>query len=1464
MAQGKLINIRTARPTETVQVSKQVSAAWALGCDGIRSDAAFELIYPTTDIGDRNVQGIDSIIAQGNMLGLEYLWLSFGPYVSVTDPTWTAVFGTYGSASRLVKKRIPFGVGNTTGIDLVVTFLNDILSYVRSNWNNRLYVSIAQEINVTSSDGAMTTDIVGGSNAKAHLIAAGHSGKIDTDALWDSMSGVNAGYPNVRGIHEILSYIMPRIVKPAETTFVCPALEGSFGTDWDNEVASLMTSGTWQPYVDDYDLHKYHGDHSRIGMITPEVYHEMGQREFREMLGELKTAVGSDKTIHVSEYGTRMSWLTGRETHAAGDRQWRESMRGQVIRELVSATESSVNGLIAFEEMENENSTEDSTESFGLILSTGDWTYAAVDFAATNGVEIDATLPPPTDPTASWSGAPGELPPGTFKLDSTVALWTFDSGGSGTWADRMGIFTLTDTGGSQFWLGNGVDGGGAFSTNNDPTDTSMSVTTNAFNLPGAFSVACVFKMSPLTVGNQVVAAYYDSIHTNALFKIEYDGATITGTYNSSESVSIHNYRTGSWLHVVLSYDGTTLKLSIDGVSDSTPATAASATAYAGGSLFLMDGGDGCIDYDYLQIFNEGLTQVEVSELYEKKFPVYFEYTFGESAAPWNNAAGPQFISGGIKVDGPYSDLPAIKMGLSDGISVVSRDMGAGYHPLTVMYWLKIEEADIAFQPFDGTAINYTEEYNYLDVQYDQGNYDTNILWREKGFVHVAVSYEACSELSTSYKVYLNARLVGSASSSAGMGGKLLYTGIGSAIIADLYCVGRVLTQSEIASRARLNTQSNELTLLFSDDNASGDNIENGVYQRGYVGSVYGEESLVKTGFPCKSRVLRSEIYIYNPYTTDSPIGEGEWAISTWYQKATPGGVGKFFYATNAFELYDNGSSFTLKYDYDGSWKQFDFGEGLTPGEWHHITIVNPGSTSPPNVYIDSVRFSATSPTTAGYQNGLNEKVRLSSGTGISRYSSLKMWSGSLSSAQNQAFYEDQRTVKKAAPRYTFRLYGLEPTDLTQGFGTFTDYFGSNWFEIGSDTSPGSSIDIYDGTEVPPYSWGRDLVEANGGYGMYNYINTQGLHLTSLLPASAMVFGANQPFAFSFLYERYGASTGTHYPLIGRVDVSNCAIKVAISTTSVSVAVGEGNVGGGSATVTDNYAIPPDTRVLITISYDGVNLELKVGSRTAVTAACRGICGSANTLSLFKDATLSSGAGMRIHDLRMYPCAIDASIRADIESYRYDARLNGVFATIGSKGSYVAFGIKNSNAIVPAGSFTTLFATGADLYAALATTQNVSFGNSTTASFALKPCVFEVFYRRKASAAGNTLIFDMPGAFQVYDNLTSIVLNYDRAGSNLTATDSIAISANTWTYIRVEYDGGATAPRLYVNSRPYVSGSGPATNGIGIGSDSLYLGKSSGTNANAIDVYRPRIWSRANTPADWASQYASIMGVTSPL
>jgi len=1443
-------------------VSNQVSAAWALGCQGIRTDAAFELIYPTTDIGDRDTSGIDAAINQGNMLGLEYLWLSFGPYVSVTDPTWTAVFGTYGSASRLVKKRIPFGVGDTTGIDLVVTFLNDILSYVRSNWNNRLYVSIAQEINVTSSDGAMTTDIVGGSNAKAHLIAAGHSGKIDTDALWDSMSGVNAGYPNVRGIHEILSYIMPRIVKPAETTFVCPALEGSFGTDWDNEVASLMASGTWQPYVDDFDLHKYHGDHSRIGMITPEVYHEMGQREFLEMLGELRTAVGSDKTIHVSEYGTRMSWLTGRETHAAGDRQWRESMRGQVIRELVSATESSVNGLIAFEEMENENVTEDSTESFGLILSTGDWTYAAVDFAATNGVQIDATLPPPTDPTASWSGAPGELPPGTYKVDSTVALWTFDSGGSGTWADRMGIFTLTDTGGAQFWLGNGIDGGGAFSTGNDPTDTSMSVTTNAFNLPGAFSVACVFKMSPLTVGSQVVAAYYDSIHTNALFKIEYDGTTITGTYNSNESISIHNYRTGSWLHVVLSYDGTTLRLSVDGVSDSAPATAASATAYAGGSLFLMDGGDGCIDYDYLQIFNEGLTQVEVSELYVKKFPVYAEYTFNESAAPWNNLAGPQSILIGNKTDGPYSDLPAISMP-SGVFSVVTRDIGAGYHPMTIAFWMKIEDSDLVFYPLEGNVVSYIASTNILDVQTEQGNLDFAVEWTRKGFVHVAIVFESNGDLIDNYRVYLNAQPIGlSAGGGGGIGGRLTYVYSGPAIISDLYFVGRVLTQAEIAARARIEVSQSEPTLLYSDDNTTGYNTAgNSIYSRNVSGQNVSLESPNRTGFSSVSfRFNEADAYVVGGDST-SPIGNGSWATSTWYQKLTPGPSGKFFYSENAFELYDNEGSFKLKYDYDGVWKEFDFGSGLTPGEWTHITIVNPGTTSPPIVYVDSVAYAATDAASSGYSLGINGSVYLSQGSGLARYSAWKLWSGTVSSSMNSELYLEQSQLRKSAPRHSFRLYGVGYSEIDpNGNGSaITDMYGSTWFEPGGDGSPNKSYDSFDGTEVTPNPYPSDSTVEPGLYG----ISGTGLHLPSYLAGPAMVFGANKPFAFSFLYERYGASSGTHYPLIGRVDVSNCAIKVAISTTSVSVTVGEGNVGGGSATVTDNYAIPPDTRVLIAISYDGVNLELKVGSRTAVTAACRGICGSANTLSLFKDATLSSGAGMRLHDLRMYPCAIDASIRADIEAYRYDTRLDGVYVTLGSRGDSVATSIKNTYVIGSSGTFTHRFATGSDYYASLSVGQAIPLGTSTTASFALKPCVFEVFYRRKASAAGNTLIFDMPGAFQVYDNLTSIVLNYDRAGSNLTATDNIAVSANTWTYIRVEYDGGATAPRLYVNSRPYVSGSGPATNGIGIGSDSLYLGKA-GTNANAIDVYRPRIWSRAVTPADWASQYASIMGVTSPL
>ena len=421
------INVITARPSETrANHTKCMAAAVAAGYVGIRFDASFESVYPTTSTSDYS--GIDMLLEEAAAAGITHIWFSVGPYPNTTHASYTAIFGTYGSSARLVKKRPPAGTDNA-GWQLLTDRSNTLIAYVVAKWvalgrlASSVYFSVWQEVATGAADGPQTTDVVGGSNARAAMIAAGYEGKLDSDSDWDSLGGV-AGYLNVRGIHEIMDFMYPQIVVPAGAIWVLPAFENqgggyTAGTAAAAEVASYFNpSHTWQDAyfetVGAYhmDVHVYYGDISGLFGRVPALYSKQSLRLFCAMRSTLKAAYPSrlsDPEIpvywHISEYGVKPEWLFGTATDAA---YWTHEMYGNFLEALTYDLENLTGcQTIALEEIMTDPTY--GTETFGVINAAGNTSVAIAGIGRAHGVHINpGAASPPWG--GSWRKGTAETP----------------------------------------------------------------------------------------------------------------------------------------------------------------------------------------------------------------------------------------------------------------------------------------------------------------------------------------------------------------------------------------------------------------------------------------------------------------------------------------------------------------------------------------------------------------------------------------------------------------------------------------------------------------------------------------------------------------------------------------------------------------------------------------------------------------------------------------------------------------------------------------------------------------------------------------------------------------------------------------------------------------------------------------------------------------------------------------------
>ncbi len=217
-------------------------------------------------------------------------------------------------------------------------------------------------------------------------------------------------------------------------------------------------------------------------------------------------------------------------------------------------------------------------------------------------------------------------------VDNQVAYWKLDGNSN----DAVGSNNGTDTGITYSTSDGKINQGANF---NAITDKIAFPSSSAFRLTSNYSISVWYKATSC-VGSADIWGVYEPdtggqkgyglflSGTTFFFDIYYAGGSGRVTW------SYANAQNGSWHHLVLTYDGSTAHLYVDGNQQGTGQAISSTAAYAGNEYphigpHTWGGGttDGFIgSIDELGFWNKVLSSTEVEELYNSGAAKQYPYT----------------------------------------------------------------------------------------------------------------------------------------------------------------------------------------------------------------------------------------------------------------------------------------------------------------------------------------------------------------------------------------------------------------------------------------------------------------------------------------------------------------------------------------------------------------------------------------------------------------------------------------------------------------------------------------------------------------------------------------------------------------------------------------------------------------------------------------------------------------------
>lgn len=332
--------------------------------------------------------------------------------------------------------------------------------------------------------------------------------------------------------------------------------------------------------------------------------------------------------------------------------------------------------------------------------------------------------------------------------DRCVALYNFHSDATDLTGNNTGTETAVTYGGGNFGQGADFNGTNSYiyassAVQQPTTNYSVSIWSKWDSKPsGSVGLIGNFKTG---VNPQVGFAVAKASGLNTF------GFWANGTYTNSNVQSTTNFVTNRWYHVVGTYDGSNIKIYVDGQLEGTQAYTATPAAtdqplvigrwYGNYSGYYHDG-----QIDQVRIFNKALSSSEVTQLYNENSSTFKKVDI------FNDA-----LTGNYDLDG--TDSFYIPQFITDQNFTIggwfyrnSAGGSAGYETL----WAQGYSPAVRCQIYgaDGSA-NGNRLYIYLHNGSSGPSYDTGVDLPTGEWFHLMKTYDLSAG---TVKVYLNSAL----------------------------------------------------------------------------------------------------------------------------------------------------------------------------------------------------------------------------------------------------------------------------------------------------------------------------------------------------------------------------------------------------------------------------------------------------------------------------------------------------------------------------------------------------------------------------------------------------------------------------------------------------------------------------------------------------------------------------------
>jgi hypothetical protein len=226
--------------------------------------------------------------------------------------------------------------------------------------------------------------------------------------------------------------------------------------------------------------------------------------------------------------------------------------------------------------------------------------------------------------------------------DNLISYWKLDES-SGNASDSVGSNTLTNNNSVAYTsakINNGADFG-------DTGNTKSLITTNTLGIDGGnMSFSCwVNKNKNITNLKYVLAAYQENNTSKVEYSIGFysDGGNEyvrfqRGKVGVGDQVALKTITlsTGTWYHLVGTYDGTNIRLYIDGTLEATTAASgdgSNAGVYTAGFSIGNNNDDSSIIenaliVDEVGVWSRALSSTEISQLYNNGAGLQYPFNTG--------------------------------------------------------------------------------------------------------------------------------------------------------------------------------------------------------------------------------------------------------------------------------------------------------------------------------------------------------------------------------------------------------------------------------------------------------------------------------------------------------------------------------------------------------------------------------------------------------------------------------------------------------------------------------------------------------------------------------------------------------------------------------------------------------------------------------------------------------------------